>query len=130
MDTTRTVHDPYTGHVIRGAYRGLTGQVLRLGHDRRWMVANLIFAGGYILAGKLGLALASVHPSATPVWPPTGIALAAMLICGYRVWPGVLAAAFLVNYTTAGTVVTASAIAVGNTLEALLGAYLVNRVAN
>jgi integral membrane sensor domain MASE1 len=97
---------------------------------KRWMVANLIFAGGYVLAAKIGLAFASVHPSATPVWPPTGIALAAMLVCGYRVWPGVLAAAFLVNYTTAGTAVTASAIAVGNTLEALLGAYLVNRVAN
>ena len=58
---------------------------------KRWMVANLIIAGGYVLAAKIGLAFASVHPSATPVWPPTGIALAAVLVCGYRVWPGILA---------------------------------------
>lgn len=42
----------------------------------------------YFFTGKLGLRLAFVHPSATVVWPATGIALAALLILGYRVWPG------------------------------------------
>ncbi len=83
----------------------------------------------YALAGKLGLTLAAVNPSATVVWPPTGIALAAILLTGYRVWPGILAGAFLANITTAGTVGTSLAIGVGNTLEGLLGAYLVNRFA-
>ncbi len=84
----------------------------------------------YFAAGKLGLKLAFVHASATAVWPPTGIALAALLLLGLRAWPGILLGAFLVNVTTAGTVATSGAIAVGNTLEALIGAALVNRFAN
>ncbi len=83
----------------------------------------------YFIAGKLGLALAFVHPSATAVWPPSGIALAALLLLGHRVWPAVFLGAFLVNLTTAGTAVTSLGIAAGNTAEGLLGAWLVNRFA-
>jgi integral membrane sensor domain MASE1 len=83
----------------------------------------------YTLAGKLGLALAFVNASATAVWPPTGIALAAVLVFGPRVWPGIFLGAFLTNETTAGSVVTSLLIASGNTLEALVGAYLINRFA-
>ncbi len=101
--------------------------------SRRWF-SNLAIiaplAGVYFGAGKLGLALAFVHPSATAVWPPTGIALAALLALGYRVWPGIFLGAFLVNVTTEGSVVTSMGIALGNTLEGLAGAYLVNRFAN
>jgi diguanylate cyclase (GGDEF)-like protein len=71
-----------------------------------------------------------VHASASSVWPPTGIALAALLILGYRVWPAILGAAFFVNVTTAGSVATSIGIGVGNTLEGLVGAYLVNRFAH
>ena len=83
----------------------------------------------YFVAGKLGLRLAFVHANATAVWPPTGIALAGLLMLGYRVWPVIFLGAFLVNITTAGSVVTSLGIAAGNTLEALLGACLVNRFA-
>jgi len=83
----------------------------------------------YVLAGKLGLHLAIVHASATAVWPPTGIALAAFLLFGPRVWPAVAVGAFLVNVTTAGSVATSLGIAAGNTLEGFLGAWLVNRFA-
>ena len=83
----------------------------------------------YFLAGKLGLRLAFANPSATAVWPPTGIAFAAFLIIGYWVWPGILLAAFLTNLATAGSVATSISIAVGNTLEGMLGAYLVSRFA-
>jgi diguanylate cyclase (GGDEF)-like protein len=86
-------------------------------------------AGVYFVAGKLGLKLASVHASATAVWPCTGIALAAFLILGYRVWPAILAGAFLVNLTTAGSLATSIGIAVGNTLEGVVGCYLVSRFA-
>src|SRR5882762_9678538 len=89
----------------------------------------LIVAAVYLVAGKLGLTLAFVHPSATAVWPPTGITLAAFLILGYRVWPGVFLGAFLVNATTAGSSGTSVGIATGNTLEGLCGAYLVKRFA-
>src|SRR5438552_7716160 len=73
--------------------------------------------------------LASLHASASPVWPPAGIALAASLLLGYRAWPAIFIGAFLVNVTTAGNVATSFAIATGNTLEALVGAWLVNRFA-
>jgi integral membrane sensor domain MASE1 len=83
----------------------------------------------YFIAGKLGLILASLHASASPVWPPAGIALAALLLLGYRAWPAIFVGAFLVNVTTAGNVATSFAIATGNTLEALVGVWLVNRFA-
>src|SRR5438093_3881999 len=84
----------------------------------------------YFAAGKLGLELALVNPSATPVWPPTGIALAALLILGDRAWPAIFIGAFAVNATTAGSLATSLCIATGNTLEGILGASLVRRFAN
>ncbi|HMJ86657.1 MAG TPA: MASE1 domain-containing protein, partial [Vicinamibacterales bacterium] len=93
------------------------------------LATGLLLASLYLLAGKLGLALAFVHANATAVWPPTGIALAAILILGPRAWPGIFVGAFLVNQTTAGSLWTSLAIAVGNTLEALIGAYAINRFA-
>src|SRR5256712_12841497 len=88
-----------------------------------------ILTAVYFIAGKLGLMLASLHASASPVWPAAGIALAALLVLGYRAWPAIFVGAFLVNLTTAGNVATSLAIASGNTLEALCGAWLVNRFA-
>jgi signal transduction histidine kinase len=88
-----------------------------------------ILAVIYFAVGKFGLMLASLHASASPVWPSAGIALAATLLFGYRVWPAIFIGAFLVNVTTAGNVATSFAIAIGNTLEALAGAWLVNQLA-
>jgi len=87
-------------------------------------------AAVYVIAGKFGLRLAVFHPSATPVWPPTGISLAAFLLLGYWVWPAIFLGAFAVNVTTAGSIATSLGIATGNTLEGLLGAFLVNQFAN
>jgi signal transduction histidine kinase/integral membrane sensor domain MASE1 len=85
-------------------------------------------AAAYLGAGWVGLQyFAFVHASASPVWAPTGIALAAFLLFGRRVWPAIFVAAFLVNITTAATVLTSLAIAAGNTLEGLVGAHLVER---
>src|SRR6059058_4336628 len=84
----------------------------------------------YFLAGKLGLRLAFVHASASAVWPPAGIALAALLLFGYGAWPAIFLGAFLVNMTTFGNVATSLAIGAGNTLEAVCAAWLVNRFAN
>jgi len=88
-----------------------------------------IFIFVYFIAGKFGLMLASLHASASPVWPAAGIALGALLVLGYRGWPAIFIGAFFVNLTTAGNVATSLAIASGNTLEALCGAWLVNRFA-
>jgi signal transduction histidine kinase len=83
----------------------------------------------YFIAGKLSLQLAFLHKSASPVWPPAGIALAALLVLGFRVWPAIFVGAFLVNLTTLGNILTSLGIASGSTLEALCGAWLVNRFA-
>ena len=69
------------------------------------LTAIIVLAVTYFVTGKLGLTMALVHPSATAVWPCTGIALASFLIFGYDLWPGALVAAFLVNIT-AGSVAT------------------------
>ena len=81
----------------------------------------------YYGMAKLGLQLASINPSASPIWPPTGLALAAMLLGGLRLWPAIFIGAFAANATTAGTPVTSALIALGNTLEALAGGYLIER---
>ena len=84
----------------------------------------------YIVAGKLSLRLASVHPSVSPVWPPTGIAIAALLMLGRRFWPSIFAGAFIVNVTTTGSIASSLGIALGNTLEALVATSLVTRFAS
>jgi integral membrane sensor domain MASE1 len=83
----------------------------------------------YFAAGRLGLSLAFINDSASAVWPPTGIALAALLVLGLGAWPAILAGAFLVNVTTSGAVLPSIAIAIGNTLEGVVGAWLIMRYA-
>ena len=99
-------------------------------YSPKQLLTGLAVCAAYILAAKLSLRLASVHPSATPFWPPSGIAIAALLTFGLRFWPAIFAGAFLVNLTTAGTFLTSLGIATGNCLEAVLAAYLVSRFAN
>jgi diguanylate cyclase (GGDEF)-like protein len=86
-------------------------------------------AAGYYVVGRLSLQFAFDHPSASPVWPPTGIALALVLLLSARIWPAIFVGAFLVNLATAGSVLTSLGIAVGNTVEALVGGLLVWRYA-
>lgn len=97
-----------------------------------------MLAISYFVAGKLGLLLAIPHSSISPVWPATGLALAGLLLWGNRLWPAIFVAAFLVNVTTLMPenasvvlrIIQAAGIASGNTLEAIAGAWLVNRFAN
>jgi PAS domain S-box-containing protein len=86
-----------------------------------WYLLTLaLVAGAYFVAAWFGLSLASVHTNVSPVWPPTGIALAAVLLLGYRTWPAILIGAFLANLlTTPVPLPIAAAIAFGNTAEAL-----------
>jgi two-component sensor histidine kinase len=81
----------------------------------------------YLLLAKLGLAVASLHPSASPIWPPSGLALASCLLWGNRVWPAIASGAFLANAITFGSIATSMAIAIGNTLEGVVTASLVSR---
>jgi diguanylate cyclase (GGDEF)-like protein/PAS domain S-box-containing protein len=103
-----------------------------LTHRPFWQrAAGLALIGAlYFAAGKAGLMLAHENVSVSLVWPATGLAIAALLLCGQRVWPAIAAGAFLVNLTTSGLIVPSLAIAAGNTLEAVAGAWLAKRFAN
>ena len=87
-----------------------------------------LLTAAYFGAAKLGLTMAFVAEQVTAVWPPTGIALAALLLFGYRLWPGIALGAFLANVTAHAPLGTAAGIALGNTLEALAGAWLLRRL--
>jgi len=93
------------------------------------LAATTALAVVYGIAAKLSLYLAFFQPSASPVWPPAGIAVAALLVLGYRAWPAIFVGAFVANLTTAGNVITSLCISSGNSLEALCGAWLLNRFA-
>lgn len=88
-----------------------------------------VLAAAYYGVGRLGLAAGALTGNVTPVWPPTGLAIAVVLILGYRMWPGVAAGALLVNGLSSVPFLTACGMSVGNTLEAVVGAYLLTRVA-
>lgn len=90
--------------------------------------ANVALALVYFGTAKLGLELASTTPSVTAIWAPTGISLAALVLGGWRLVPGVIAGAFLANVTTDVPLHTTFGITIGNTAEAVLGALLFRRL--
>jgi diguanylate cyclase (GGDEF)-like protein/PAS domain S-box-containing protein len=81
----------------------------------------------YVACAKIGFLAAFVHGSVSAVWLPTGVALAALLLSHYRLWPGIALGAFLANALTPAPLWVTLGIAVGNTLEALVGAWLLRR---
>jgi PAS domain S-box-containing protein len=87
-------------------------------------------AAVYYAAARIGLSYASIGHSISLVWPPTGVALAALVALGYRFWPGVALGAFLANASTPVSLAAAAGIAAGNTLEALVAAFLIRRAAD
>lgn len=102
--------------------------------DRQWswrLIAWIaITAIAYFVSARLGLWLAFEHQNVSAVWPPTGVAIAALLLLGFRAWTGVLIGALAANYwVTDVGLTTAGAIACGNTLEALAVTWAARRVA-
>src|SRR5258707_6816041 len=89
----------------------------------------VIFAAAYVAVSKLGLMVGAVGGLANLVWPGTGMSLIALLEFGSGLWPGVALGAFAVNLWVGASVPMAVAMACGNTLEAVIGAYLVRRMA-
>ena len=96
----------------------------------RALLAAAFLAAAYFVAGKLSLKLAFLNASASPVWAPSGIAIAALLLFGYRLWPGIFVGAFFVNLFTAGNIVSSAGIASGNTLESLAAVWLIHQIAS
>jgi diguanylate cyclase (GGDEF)-like protein/PAS domain S-box-containing protein len=96
----------------------------RVASRLRYAAELALVCGAYFGAAKGGLALASGTQQVSAVWPPTGLALAVVVLRGPRMWPAIAAGALLANVTAAEPLGTALGITVGNTLEALVGAWL------
>jgi signal transduction histidine kinase len=97
---------------------------------REWariLLTTALVAGAYVAGAKAAFALAVVHTSIAPIWPPSGIALVAVLLLGYRAVPGVWLGALAINASTPVPLWVSATIAVGNTLEAGAGAWLLRR---
>jgi PAS domain S-box-containing protein len=93
------------------------------------LLPTALLAAAYVVAAKLSLIFAIPPGYATAVWPPSGIALAAVLIVGPRIWPGVWLGAAVANLTVQGSPLVAGTIACGNTLEAIVAAEIIRRFA-
>lgn len=102
-----------------------------LAHDyRKYLSDFTIVFVAYCIAGKLGQATTSIRSSNLgPVWPAYGVALASVLLCGYRIWPSVFLAAFVVAFSSPEPVLTALGQGAGATLGALTGTFLLRRIA-
>lgn len=82
---------------------------------------------GYVALGLWGLGYASLQPIVSLVWPASGLALAALLLGGFKLWPGVAMGAYVVNLNTGIGVAPSAIIAAGNTLEAIVAWHLLTR---
>jgi len=92
----------------------------------RWVAYSLLLAIVYVITANLGLVYATAHANVTYIWPPSGIALAALLIFGRYALPGIILGAFFTNVLTDVSVMVATGIALGNTLEAIVAFYCIN----
>src|SRR5438046_7805934 len=92
-----------------------------------WLFRAVLLTAAYFVVAKLGLRYATIGPSISPVWPPTGLAIAALVLFGLRYWPAVLAGAFLANATTSIPTLAAFGIACGDATEAATAACLLVR---
>ncbi len=93
-----------------------------------YLTKVLILAIIYHLAARLGLMMAFFQANTSPVWPPTGIGLAALFILGYQYWPGITLGVLLGSILTGAPVNLAIGMALGNTLEALAAVYCLKKV--
>jgi PAS domain S-box-containing protein len=100
----------------------------RTGIDFPYVFSVLVLAAAYVGAAKIGFSLAFTTKQITAVWPPTGIAVAALLLFGYRLWPGIYLGAFISNALTPEPILTAAGIAMGNTLGPLLAVLGLRRL--
>ncbi|MEP1740081.1 MAG: EAL domain-containing protein [Kangiellaceae bacterium] len=91
----------------------------------RQVLLYLVVSVAYFLSAKLGLSFAFEQENTSPIWPPTGIAISAMIVFGFRIWPAIFAGALALNLTTGAPPLTAILIASGNTFEALFSVYLI-----
>jgi PAS domain S-box-containing protein len=87
----------------------------------------IVIAAAYFGLAVSGLLIPWINPTATPLWPPTGLALALVLLRGYRIWPAIVVGAFFSTVVGDGALSEAACIALGTPIAALAGAWLIDR---
>jgi PAS domain S-box-containing protein len=109
---------------LRRSLQGVLNQ-----HSERVRTALMMVAlfVAYVASAKLGINLEVAEGVITPVWAPTGISLAALVLYGPRLWPAVALGAVVANATSGASGIDALFISVGNTLEAVVGSVLLRR---
>lgn len=100
---------------------------MRLSAAARGILLPLAVAVAYIAAARFGFTFAFATKQVTAVWPPTGIAVAALVLCGFRVWPGIWVGAFFSNVFSAEPLWTAAIVATGNTAAPVVARFLLQR---
>jgi|SRR5579859_4366232 len=93
----------------------------------RYILRVAFAAALYFLAGRVGLWVPFTSGNVSPVWPASGVAITAILLWGFEIWPGVALGAFLVNFFSPIPMIAALGLAAGNAAGGLLGAYLIRR---
>ncbi len=96
--------------------------------ELRWILELVCVFAACLLAGEMGLSVPFTSGTISPVWPTAGVALAAILLCGYRIWPAVVLAAFVVNFYTGIPHLAAAGTALGSTAGPLCGAWLLRQL--
>jgi sigma-B regulation protein RsbU (phosphoserine phosphatase) len=94
----------------------------------RWILELVCVFAACLLAGEMGLSVPFTSGTISPVWPAAGVALAAILLCGYRIWPAVILAAFVVNFYSGIPHLAAAGTALGSTAGPLCGAWLLRQM--
>jgi integral membrane sensor domain MASE1 len=79
-----------------------------------------LLAAGYVLTAWVGFTAAAIHPAVSSAWPPAGVAIAALLLCGMRFWPGIVLGTFIANVAMGVSPLGAAVMAGGNVLEAVV----------
>ena len=130
-------HTPLTGQSYRNVYSSREKATFAQTTDTRltllpfrvqYVVQFTGFIVAYCIAGKLGQATTNIRSSnLSPVWPAYGIALAAFLVCGRRIWSAIALGAFLIAFFSPVTHLAALGQAVGATLAAFTGAFLLQQ---
>ena len=115
---------------VRTAFRSTDRVPARQTDNRRatrWTLTFVLVLVAYVAAGEIGLAVPFTSGNVSPLWPPAGVALGAMLVFGYRIWPAVACGALIVNYFSPIPPIAAAGITVGNTVGPLCGTWLLRR---
>jgi PAS domain S-box-containing protein len=95
-----------------------------------YLVEFLIVAASYIGLTESALLLPAINPAATPLWPPTGFALALVLLGGYRIWPAILAGSVSPYLMAGRSPLECGSVGIGTLLAAFAGTWLISHWSN